>query len=276
LKVAIVGIGNMGRHYAKKFKLLNFKPVLIDVNKELLSQYDASYKKYTNIDEALKKEDIQFMFIATSPKLHVPLAKKAVEKGINVMIEKPPALEAKHLEEAINLAQKNNVYLGVSEIELRSSSVRNFEKKQNITKVEAYRLNLKSGYINPFFDLAWHDIYIMQYLFGSVKLKQVKNLGDVFEVEGETPQNEFFLKVAWNSPELRREWILSSDKGNIIFDFVNDEIIYPDGTKVPKDNTDKLELMIKQFVEKPSFESAYRALEILKEFEKFNIKEKVS
>jgi len=276
LKVAIVGVGNMGRHYASKFKILGYSPILVDTNPNILEKYDESYRKYTNLDEALNKEDIEYMFIATSPKLHIPLAKKALERNINTMIEKPPTLNPKELEEAINLAEKNGVYLGVSEIELRSSVVRNFQKDSKVNVIQAYRLNARSGYINPFFDLAWHDIYILQYLFGNIKLKQVEDKGDIFEIYGETDKTDFFLQVAWNYPNVRREWILKTKEGEIIFDFVNDTIKYPDGIQEKKDNTDKLELMIKQFIQNPSFESSYRALQILEEFNKFDIKERIN
>ena len=276
MKVAIVGVGNMGRLYASKFKILGYSPILVDTNPNILEKYDESYRKYTNLDEALNKEDIEYMFIVTSPKLHIPLAKKALERNINTMIEKPPTLNQKELEEAINLAEKNGVYLGVSEIELRSSVVRNFQKDSKVNDIQAYRLNVRSGYINPFFDLAWHDIYILQYLFGNIKLKQVKDKGDIFEIYGETDKTDFFLQVAWNYPNVRREWILKTKEGEIIFDFVNDTIKYPDGRQEKKDNTDKLELMIKQFIQNPSFESSYRALQILEEFNKFDIKERIN
>lgn len=275
MKVAVVGVGNMGRHYANKFKLMNVDTTLVDIDQKKLEKFDDFYKKYTDYETALKIEKPDYVFIATSPKLHIPLAKKALERDINVMVEKPPAINPDELEQAITLAEKRGVYLGVSEIELQSNSVRNFSKKGLVHEVEAYRLNLGRGYINPFYDLAWHDLYIFQYLFGNVKLKKVIDKGDIFEVYGQTEKNEFFLQVAWSYENLRREWILKTKEGNIIFDFVNDKIIYPDGIIKEKDNLDKLESMIKKFIENPSFESSYRALEILKEFDKFKIKEKV-
>jgi predicted dehydrogenase len=190
------------------------------------------------------------------------------------MIEKPPAINPAELEEAIQLAEKNKVYIEVSEIELQSNNVRNYEKRELVHEVESYRLNLGRGYINPFYDLAWHDLYIFQYLFGNLSLKKVVDNGDIVDVYGETSENEFFLQVAWSQKSLRREWILKTKNGNIIFDFVNDKTIYPEGKIKEKDNLDKLESMIKKVINNPSFESSYRALEILKEFNKFNIKEK--
>ncbi|RMA97066.1 Gfo/Idh/MocA family protein [Hydrogenothermus marinus] len=276
MKVGIVGIGNMGRHYVSKFKILGYDAVLVDLNQKLLAKYDSSFKKYTDIDEALKKEKLDYLFVATAPTSHIPIAKKALEKEINVMVEKPPSINPKELEEAIDLAEKKGVVLGVSEIELRSNSVRNFENNTNIHEVEAYRLNLGRGYINPFYDLAWHDLYIFQYLFDRVKINKVIDKGDIFDIYGETDKNEFFLQVAWSQKNLKRKWILKTKNGDIVFDFVNDKIIYPSGEEKEKDGKDKLETMIKEFIENPTFESSYRALEILKEFDKFNIKEKVA
>ncbi|WP_457625505.1 Gfo/Idh/MocA family protein [Persephonella sp.] len=270
MKIGIVGTGNMGSKYIKKFDSLGYDAVLIDIDPDRLKPYPDRFRKYTDIDEALKNEKISHLFIATDPRSHLPLAKKALEREINVMVEKPPSISPSELEEAINFAQKKGSVLSVSEIELRSSSIRNLKLKEKIEDVEAYRLNLGRGYINPFYDLAWHDLYIMSYLFGSFKIKKVLDKGDIFDVFGETESNEFFLQVAWSHGYLRREWLLKGKEGKIILDFAQDRILYKDGTVREKDDVDKLELMIKQFIENPSFESSFRALNILKEFKKFS------
>jgi len=229
LKVAIVGIGNMGSKYISKFKDLGYEAVLIDKEKEQLDKYSDEFIKYQDLDEALEKENIETLFVATAPTSHIPIAEKALK--------------------------------------------RDFEKDINISNIEAYRLNLRSGYINPFFDLAWHDLYIFHYLAGEFKINNVEDIKEgamhLVKVNANSKTTHIDLQVAWNSPNLRREWILETDKGKITFDFVEDKIIYPDGTVKEKDNVDKLELMIKEFVETPSFKSAYRALNILNEFVKF-------
>ncbi|WP_457639727.1 Gfo/Idh/MocA family protein [Persephonella sp.] len=271
MKVALVGTGNMGSKYINKFEALGYDAVLIDIDSSRLSKFSDKFKKYTDLNEALKKEDIDFMFVATDPKSHLPIARTALERGINVMVEKPPSVSPRELEEAIEFAQKKGTVLAVSEIELRSNSIRNLQLNDSITEVEAYRLNLGRGYINPFYDLAWHDLYIMNYLFGDFEIQKVADKGDIFEITGRTRENEFFLKVAWSHDFLRREWLLKGKNGNIVLNFAEDKITYSDGSTKEKDSVDKLELMIKQFVSKPSFESSYRALNILKEFSKFSV-----
>ncbi|NPA16231.1 Gfo/Idh/MocA family protein [Persephonella sp.] len=271
MKVGIVGTGNMGSKYINKFDILGYDTVLIDIDENRLSKFPEKFKKYTDLDEALKREDIDYLFVATAPQSHIPIAKKALERGINVMVEKPPSIDPSLLEEAIEFAQKKGAVLSVSEIELRSNTVRNLKLPEKVGDVEAYRLNLGRGYINPFYDLAWHDLYIMNYLFGDFKIKKVVDKGDIFDVIGETESNEFFLQVAWSHDFLRREWVIDTDRGKLTLNFAEDKIIYEDGSIREKDGTDKLELMIRQFVEKPDFESSYRALNILKEFNKFSV-----
>jgi len=271
LKVAVIGVGNMGSKYVKKLDLLNIDTILIDKDQNKLKEQPDKFKKYTDLDEALKENRIDYAFIATDPLSHIPIAKKLLEREINVMIEKPPAITPKPLDEAINLAQRNNLCLSVSEIELKSNSVRNIELNSDIHLIEAYRLNLGKGYINPFYDLAWHDLYILHYLFGRFNIKRVKNTEGIIKVIGNTEGQEFKIEVAWEYPYIRREWILRKGEEDIKLNFVEDKIIYPRKKVKSPDKKDKLELMIKEFLQNPSFDSSYRALEILYQFEKNKI-----
>jgi len=271
MKIAIIGTGNMGSKYINKFDLLNLDAVLVDRDPKRLEKFPKKFAKYTNLEEMLKKEKITHAFIATDPTSHIPLAKKLLDREINVMVEKPPSLNPKELEEAVELANKKNVVLSVSEIELKSNNIRNLEIKDTINEIEAFRLNLGRGYINPLYDLAWHDLYIISYLFKNFKIKKVKIEGDFVYLEGETNQQEFRLNVAWSNPYLKREWILKGEKNPIVLNFVEDKIVYSENNIVENDKKDKLELMIKEFLNKPSFESTFRALNILEEFNKFKI-----
>lgn len=268
MKVAVIGVGNMGSKYVRKLDLLNIDTILIDRDQNRLKEQPDKFKKYTDLDEALRENKLDFVFIATDPYSHIPLAKKLIEREVNVMIEKPPSITAKPLDEAINLALKKNVVLAVSEIELKSNTVRNIEVNNDIDFIEAYRLNLGKGYINPFYDLAWHDLYILHYLFGRFNIKRVINSEGIIKVIGNTEGQEFKIKVAWEYPHLKREWILRKGEESIKLNFIEDKIVYSQNKVKPPDNKDKLELMIKEFLQNPSFDSSYRALEILTQFDK--------
>lgn len=271
LKVGIVGIGNMGSKYVNKFRELSLEYVLIDSDVLRFENFPENVPKYTDINKALDKEEITHLFVATSPQSHIPIANRAIERGVNVLVEKPPALNTKSLGQTVEFAQKKGVYFAVSEIELLSNSVRNLNKDSSWEKGEGYRLNLGKGYINPFYDLAWHDLYIFSYLFGRFSIKGVKNEGNVISLNIDGEKMDFYLEVAWLNPYLKRQWHLFSRNGETLLNFVEDRIHYPDGSTKEKDNVDKLRMMIQNFIYNPSFESGYRAFDILNEVEKIKI-----
>ncbi|NPA51884.1 MAG: Gfo/Idh/MocA family oxidoreductase [Aquificae bacterium] len=275
-KVGIVGTGRMGSKYINKFDILGYDAFLVDKEKTQLEQFPSKFRKYTDLDEALEAEkSADAIFVVTSPTSHIPIAQKIIHHGINVMVEKPPALDIYDLEETILLAQKSDIIFGVSEIELKSSAVRNLDiSNLDVQAVKAYRLNLGKGYINPFLDLAWHDLYIFYKLFGKFKIEDVKDKKEekthLVQVFAKSQRGiPIDLEVAWENSYLKREWVIDTNKGQLVLNFVEDKILYPDGTVVEKDNQDKLELMIEEFVKNPSQKSALRALNILEEFIKF-------
>lgn len=271
MKVGIVGIGNMGSKYINKFNELGIDYILIDSDSSKFEKFPTEIPKYTKLEEAIDKEEISHLFVATSPQSHIPIAKVAISNGINVMVEKPPALDTKSIDEAINLAINKGVYFAVSEIEILSNSVRNLKRDFSWDRVEGYRLNLGKGYINPFYDLAWHDLYIFHHLFGSFRIRQIEVEGNVVSLEVDGENVGFFLQVAWLHDYLKRQWHLYSEEGQTVLNFVEDKIYYPDGSVKEKDGVDKLKLMIENFINQPSYQSAYRAFDILKEVEKIKI-----
>lgn len=271
MKVGIVGIGNMGSKYINKFKELGLDYVLIDSDVGKFEKFPENLPKYSDLRKAIEKENISHLFIATSPQSHMPLAKIAIDNGIAVMVEKPPSLDSKSLEETIDLAHKRGVYFAVSEIELLSNSIRNLNKDKNWEKIEGYRLNLGRGYINPFYDLAWHDLYIFNYLFGEFSIKNIHSEGNLVSLTIKNDKIDFYLQVAWLNPFLKRQWHIYSKEGETLLNFVEDKIYYPDGSVKEKDDVDKLRMMIENFINNPSYESSYRALNILREVEKIKI-----
>ena len=54
-------------------------------------------RAYENLEEMLEKEQPEVLHICTPHYLHVPMAELALEKGIHVLMEKPPAISAEQL-----------------------------------------------------------------------------------------------------------------------------------------------------------------------------------
>lgn len=68
-------------------------------------------KVYTDLDEMLNDESINFIYVASPNSLHYPQTKKALLAGKNVICEKPFTSTKEELEELIQIAKEKGLYL---------------------------------------------------------------------------------------------------------------------------------------------------------------------
>ena len=68
-------------------------------------------KVYDNIDDVYKDKDVDIIYISTPHNTHISFLRKAISAGKHVLCEKSITLNSKELEEAVELAKKNNVVL---------------------------------------------------------------------------------------------------------------------------------------------------------------------
>ncbi len=256
MHVLLVGLGNMGMKYLAKLEELEELPVLCDVDPYKNVERYPFYCHFGDV-----KEEIKRAIVAVNPEHHVEIAKEFLKKGIPVLLEKPPARRSDEFRE---IAESEN--LEVSEIELYSFPVKNFPKGLEVEEILIERLNRGRGYINPLWDLAWHDMYILQYLFGELELSGFSN-GGVWELIGKAGGVPFKLRVAWEyEGEVTRRWLLKTSQGEVVMDFLKEEITYG-GRTLKKSGGDKLREMVSDFLRgvkrEGSAERALRNLELL-------------
>lgn len=114
LRVAIVGSGFGLYGQLPAFNsITNCEIVAICGKKtERLINYCKSIglkKIYTDWQEMLRREKLDVVAIAVNPSLQYEIAKKAIEKGINVFAEKPLAANVRQAKELLKLAKKNKI-----------------------------------------------------------------------------------------------------------------------------------------------------------------------
>jgi hypothetical protein len=264
--IVLIGLGNMGKKYLRKFEELGLKPTLCDIDASLKEKFKEFpfYCFHGDIEGTPEK-----VFIMVDPVYHREIAEYFLSKGSYVFLEKPPALS---FGEFYNLVEKyGKESLGVSEIERYSPVVKNFFLSPAVEHIEIKRLNKGKGYVNPLWDLGWHDLYLLLSSLpfpqkdGKLLLKEVEKLSSFYwkvfgEIHGEDFKIPFSLEVAWNyEGEPRRFWKILKNSGEVkIIDFLSSKV-------------DKLLIMVKEVLEGryPS-ESVDRALMILKALEEID------
>lgn len=133
---AIVGCGGIGNVHAEVLSKLGIKlcavaDVIPEKSEALAKKYGA--KAYTSLEEMLERESISTLHICTPHYLHVPMAKSALHKNIDVLMEKPPAITGEQFESLKEAEEKSSARLGIC-----------FQNRYN-TEVQAAKEVLESG-----------------------------------------------------------------------------------------------------------------------------------
>lgn len=117
LKVGLIGVGGIsGAHIPGWLALDDVELVaLCDVRPEQMEKYP-DIRHYTDFDDMLANEELDILDICLPTFLHVEYAIKAMEKGINVLCEKPISLKKEDVKRVYDVAEKNNVKFMVAHV----------------------------------------------------------------------------------------------------------------------------------------------------------------
>ncbi len=166
LKVAVVGIGQIGKEHARIYKALPEAQLigLCDTDADRKERAEAlGIPFYPDFKSLIGKVDA--VSVATPTYLHYPIAKEFLEAGIHTLIEKPITLKLEEADELIALARQKKCALQVGHIERFNPGFKRIEEiAKNIRFFEIHRLGPFTGRINDcgvVLDLMIHDLDIV-------------------------------------------------------------------------------------------------------------------
>jgi predicted dehydrogenase len=238
INVGVIGVGYWGPNLIRNFVANPETDIQIccDLNRDRLKYISSLYPALsTTIDfkEVIKDNDL--IAICTPVNTHFEIAKAALENGKHVLIEKPMTATSKQAEELIQLAQKNNKRIFVDHTFIYTGAVRKIrEYIQNgelgdLFYFDSVRVNLGMFQhdVNVLWDLAPHDVSIMNFLLGekaesvvatgSVHLNN--NLEDVAYLSIYYPNNLIaHIHTNWLSPVKIRQTLIAGSKKMIVWD----------------------------------------------------------
>lgn len=234
--ICVIGGGRWGQNHIRTLFEMGNLGGIVEANpkrlKELLEQYPV--KGYKDIDEALEADFDGFTIAAPAP-LHFDIAKKVLEKGKSVLVEKPMTLSAKTSKELVQIAAKNNAQLMVGHVLLFHPAIRKIKEMIDGGKIgELYylysnRLNLGTVRTeeNVFWSFAPHDISVLDYFVGhpaeqieskGSKFLQ-KNVYDYTMTQLTYPNNiHAHIFVSWLHPFKEQRLVVIGSKGMISFE----------------------------------------------------------
>ncbi len=242
VNLGVAGLGYWGPNLVRNFgEVENCRVVMAcDSNEARLKPIKKRYPHITvttNYEDMVNAEDVDAIAIATPVVSHYELAKKALERGKHVLVEKPLCANTREAGDLIRIAQSCGKILMVDHTFLYTGSVR--KAKELIDKGElgklyyfdSVRINLGlfRPDVNVIWDLASHDVSIALYLIGE-KPVSVSALGRDFNNNKIACIAYITLRyksgimahihASWLSPVKIRRIIIGGSKKMIIYDDV--------------------------------------------------------
>jgi predicted dehydrogenase len=239
INIGLIGYGYWGPNLLRNFVQQKDCTVtfVADARKERLELVKKSYpniKITQSIDDILNSTEVNAVVIATPVFTHFQIAKKSLENGKHVLIEKPMTSSVEESEYLIAEALKRGLVLMVDHTYLYTSAVHKMKaliKENTIGKLQYFdstriNLGLFQPDINVLWDLAPHDISILNYLVDD-KPKSVNATG--ISHTHNNIENIAYMTVnygsdfiahfncSWTSPVKVRQVLLAGDKKMIIY-----------------------------------------------------------
>jgi predicted dehydrogenase len=173
MKVAVIGVGHLGRHHARILAAIAGTDMIavVDINAQRAAEIAAQYgtRAYTDWHDLLGK--VEAVTIAAPTDVHASIAAPLLERGVHVLIEKPMAATTSEADELLRLARDHGAVLAVGHTErFNPAVVRAKPFVQDPRFIEVHRLGTfpdRSLDIDVVFDLMIHDLDLVLYMVGS-------------------------------------------------------------------------------------------------------------
>lgn len=239
MNIAIIGYGYWGPNLVRNFVNLQNTHVsyVVDQDQKRLEKVKKSYPHIqvsTCVDDVLENESIDSIVIATPVYTHYDLAKKALENGKHVLVEKPMTSSVQDAEDLIMLSKKMKKVLMVDHTYLYTGAIQKIKYLIDndiigeIQYIDSTRINLGlfQSDINVLWDLAAHDISICTYLMKEKpisvqaigKSHTTSNLEDIAYLTLHFSSNKIIhFNCSWISPVKIRHMLIGGDKKMIVF-----------------------------------------------------------
>ena len=240
LRVGVIGCGYWGPNLVRNFARHPHSQVqaVCDVRYERASRIGAEYRIPTVTDQAaevVKAPDLDLIVIATPVFTHYELAREAIRAGKHVLVMKPLATRSDQAEELCALAEAQGVLIAVDHTFVFTGAVRRMKQLivageiGDLYYFDSVRINLGliQTDVNVIWDLAPHDVSIMDYLIG----QEPVTISAVGAAHGGSPTENIayvtvrfggsllgHVHVNWLAPAKVRRTIVGGSKRMLIYD----------------------------------------------------------
>jgi predicted dehydrogenase len=187
LRAAAIGVGSLGRHHARNYADLRREGQVefigaCDIDPETAESVssDIDCLAFTDWRELLDKTDV--VSIATPTETHADIACAFLDKGVNVLVEKPIAISLADADKMIEAADRSGAKLMVGQLERFNPAM--VALRPHVTQPLYFEIHRVSPFpnrsldVDVVLDVMIHDLDAVQWLVGEdVKVVGIHAVG---------------------------------------------------------------------------------------------------
>jgi predicted dehydrogenase len=241
LPIGVIGYGYWGPQLVRNMDRLPFGQVtyIADLSADRRQEAQLEYPSARVVEriEEVLESDVAALVVATPIRTHHRLARAALEGGKHVFVEKPLTASSSEARDLIALARERDRVLMVGHTFMYNPAVEKLRQLVqsselgSIYYIDAVRSNLGlfQRDINVIWDLAPHDLSILNYVLGASPLRVSAHGGaymrpgiqDVAHITLEYPRHVLaHVQVSWLSPSKVRRFTVVGDRQMAVYDDV--------------------------------------------------------
>ena len=238
IRFGVIGYGYWGPNIVRNLRSLDSTQVVAICDKSEIAlrrakQAFPDVQVTDDCSELLSSPDIDAIAVITPVWTHFELAKNALNNGKHVFVEKPFTSTSAQAEELINIAEQKNLQIMVDHTFLFTGAVKKIRQlidDNTLGKLYYYdstrvNLGLFQHDVNVLWDLAPHDLSIVDYLIGerpdaivATGEKHLNGLTDVAYMTAYYPDNVIaHINVNWLSPVKVRTTLIGGEKKMVVW-----------------------------------------------------------
>ncbi|HRO70387.1 MAG TPA: Gfo/Idh/MocA family oxidoreductase [Chitinophagaceae bacterium] len=239
INLGVIGYGYWGPNIVRNF--FNTKDCTVKAVADgrperlaVLAKIFPSINGVATAEDIIQDKEIDAVVVATPVFTHYALAKKALENGKHVLIEKPMTSTVAQAEELIELAAKKGLTLMADHTFLYTGAVQKMKEliESDIVGTPRYfdssriNLGLFQPDVNVLWDLAPHDISILTYLIteapvsiNATGISHTRNNIENIAYMTVNYNSDFIahFNCSWTSPVKVRQTLIGGDKKMIVY-----------------------------------------------------------
>jgi UDP-N-acetylglucosamine 3-dehydrogenase len=255
-RIAVIGVGGWGKNHARVLHEMGVLGAICDEDEVRARALARIYKStpYFSLDQLLENElDLDGCMICTPTKTHFTIAKKIMEKGVHIFVEKPLAFSSRECEQMIEIAKRRKVILTSGYIERFNPAIQDVKRLidshryGDLLMMEFHRENRMPLHIRDvgiIYDTSVHDIDTAMYLFNSTPHVVFARSGRKFHsyedfatiMLGFDEQRVAIIASNWITPNRVRKFSAVCTDGIITGDYITQgiKIDYGEATLIPR------------------------------------------